>query len=503
MTTLLSLKKFLLENKSPKQTVVKNVFWLSATQVSRILRIVIVIYAARVLGTSQYGLFSYVIGVMGIFSFFSDIGTGELLTRDIAKHKEKESEYFATSFWIRMFLICTTIVIVLMVGPLISKYEAAKPLILLAIFFIFFNDGRELMLSYLRGSEKMEFEALIITVLNLSMVLAGLIILFYWPTAKSLLLVYILSGAAAFLVSIIVCKKVFRGVFRNFRKDILIEILKNGWPIAVAGISSLIIINFDILMLGWWRTSAEIGLYSAGQRIIQVLYTIPAIISTAAYPTISAIIKNNDHRKERAFNEKSLSTIFLYSMPAALGGIILSRPIFELLYGQAYIGGVETFRLLILSILFIFPSMIISNLIVAHNQQKELIKFLLFTCLINIVLNIIFIPPFGIYGAAGAALITQAANYGITWYKIRKITYFETVPHLKKIILCSAIMGLFSFVLNKFGIFVIVNIILSAGLYLALIILLKERMIFELVDIFKSIKNQRPEDTSVTIGSNM
>ncbi|MEK7574274.1 MAG: oligosaccharide flippase family protein, partial [Patescibacteria group bacterium] len=62
------LKNFLFQNLTPRQTVAKNIFWLSLSQIgSRFFRAIIIIYAARVLGAAEYGIFAYVLAFAGFF----------------------------------------------------------------------------------------------------------------------------------------------------------------------------------------------------------------------------------------------------------------------------------------------------------------------------------------------------------------------------------------------------------------------------------------------------
>ncbi|PIU98388.1 hypothetical protein COS61_01740, partial [Candidatus Wolfebacteria bacterium CG03_land_8_20_14_0_80_40_12] len=78
-----NLKELFFKNKGVRQTVAKNVFWLSAGELgSRVFRAFIIIYAARVLGAAEYGVFSYVMALTGFFTLFSDIGVSPLLTRE-------------------------------------------------------------------------------------------------------------------------------------------------------------------------------------------------------------------------------------------------------------------------------------------------------------------------------------------------------------------------------------------------------------------------------------
>jgi len=69
------IKEFLFENKSMRQMVAKNTAWLAIGEmVSRLIRAGLIIYAARVLGTEGYGVFSYALSLAALFTIFSDIG---------------------------------------------------------------------------------------------------------------------------------------------------------------------------------------------------------------------------------------------------------------------------------------------------------------------------------------------------------------------------------------------------------------------------------------------
>ncbi len=63
------IRKFLFVNSSIKQTIIKNIVWLSGgVTISRILRSLVIIYAARILGTEGYGIFSYAISFAAILN---------------------------------------------------------------------------------------------------------------------------------------------------------------------------------------------------------------------------------------------------------------------------------------------------------------------------------------------------------------------------------------------------------------------------------------------------
>ena len=106
----------------------------------------------------------------------------------------------------------------------------------------------------------------------------------------------------------------------------------------------------------------------------------------------------------------------------------------------------------------------------------------------NIILNIILIPLWGIKGAAISTFITQAIYVIPTWRRVKKISEFQTFRHLKKIIAAAIIMGIAAFFLNRTGLPVLINISVSAGVYLGALYLLKEKILEEILILFRRFR---------------
>lgn len=480
------LRKLLFQNISPKQTIAKNFFWLIATQGSRIFRSLVTIYAARILGTEGYGLFSYVFGLAGIMLFFADPGIGELITRDVAKHKDRRTEYFSAGFWLRIFSFSLSALVFLIAVPYASKIHPARIFIYLAILYAVFENLRRLVLSYVRGLERMELEAVITATANIAVTVPGLFILSGHPNVQGLFWVYIISAVISFLAATILAGKILiRNVFSSFKISTAMELLQNCWPIAIFGMLGLMA-GIDVIILGWWRTSSEIGIYSAVQRITQLLFNLPVILASAIFPTLSAIVHAGNREHEKKLNEKTLAIIFLFVLPIISGGIILNGQIISFIFGADFLPGVSTFRILLLGLIFTFPAAIISNIVLAHNRQQKIVKYVSVSFGLNILLDIILIPQFGIAGAAIASLTAQGVNCILIWREIKKFSYFETLPHLKKIIISSAIMTIASLELYELSVGLFLNIIISGIVYLGILILLKEEILYILTKLLSS-----------------
>jgi len=491
------LKNFFFKNQTPRQTATKNVFWLSISQVgSRFFKAVIIIYSARVLGASEYGLFAYVLGITGFFSLFVDIGVNAMLTREIASYPEKKDQYFLTSFWIKMFLLFITALLVIFVSPVFSRIPKANILFPLMALIVVFDGLGEFINSFFRGLEKMEWEALVSTVENFTIMAAGFIFIAISPTSKSLIFAYIASQGLAMILAISIIRKQFVKSFRSFfNKDMAIKIINGAWPLALSTILGAFMLNTDVIMLGWWKTAEQIGYYSIGQRIIGVLYVLPSLLVAAIFPLLSRLAKQNDEQREKNLNEKTMTLIFLVAMPLIIGGIVLSQPIIRFIFGSAYLPATLSFQILIASLLWIFPGVFLSNIILAHNQQKKVVVYLAASALANILFNFFLIPIWGIVGASVSTFVAQTIYIIPSWLRIKKIADFQTMRHLKKITAAAVIMGGLNFILNRLGVNVVINIFISGAAYFGMLYLVKEKTLGEFMVLFK--KNEEGSSSAV------
>ena len=254
------LKELLFQNKGARQTVAKNVFWLSISQIgSRFIRAIIIIYAARILGAAEYGIFSYILGLAGFFTIFSNVGVDTILTREASHQKESAPKYFANAFWIKIFFLSITAVAIIFFAPYFSNIKGAETLLPLIAVLIFFDNIRELCVAYFRAQEKMEYEALVTTFTNISITVFGFLILAKFKTSQAVTIMYISGAGAGMFLAAYIIRREFKKVFRNFSTKLIKEILNASWAVSLYGIAASFMLNTDVVMLGWFRSANEIG----------------------------------------------------------------------------------------------------------------------------------------------------------------------------------------------------------------------------------------------------
>ena len=473
------LKSLLLENKTVRQTVLKNTVWLFTGEfTARFIRAGIIIYAARLLGAAEYGVFSYAMSLAAFVTIFSDLGIGSILTREVAKDPEARLRYFSTTFIIKVGLILFNLGVILYIAPLFTRVEAVVALLPLVATLFIFDSFREFGFAMFRALEKMEVEAFIKVATNIGVAVLGFTFIHSMATANSLATGYVLGTSIGFLITMWMFRSYFRDLFTHFDRKLVFTIFNYAWPIGLAVILGSVMINTDMVMLGWWRAPAELGYYAAAQKPIQLLYVIPGLLASAFLPTFSRLA-NIDNERMKILLKKSVSSVLMLAFPIVVGGSLLAPQFIQLLYGAEYLPATGAFQVLLLTLAVAFPGTILSSAIFSYNKQKKLIPIFLLGAVGNIVLNSFLIPPFGIVGAAVATLLSQSLSNFFVWQVIRKLNHFTVLSQLKKVIVATIGMALATFVMSSFGTNVVVNILVSAGVYGAILYAIKETLLHE------------------------
>jgi O-antigen/teichoic acid export membrane protein len=432
MPLLQKIKTFLFKNQSLYQTITKNTFWLMAGQlVSRLLRASIVIYAARVLGVSSWGAFSYAIGIAASLTILSDFGLNALITKETSREPNLRKKYLATALFIKTALIAILVTLLMIFSSHLTNIEEVKKLIPIIVIVFAFDGLRNLGSALARSMEKMEIEAGIGIFTNLAIVVLGFLFLRVSQTSQSLAYAYALGSGIGLVAIFFALRKYFSGLLKNFTKSLIMPILTKAWPFGLMGLMGVVMLNTDIIMLGWLVSPEGVGFYSAAQKPIQLLYVLPMLLASSVFPIMARLAKSDPVAIKKIL-EKYVALVILVAIPIALTGFLFAKPIIGIVFGSSYLPAVATFRILILTVLIVYPSTLIGNAIFAYDQHKAFLKFTLVAIVGNVIFNALLIPPLGIEGAAFATLFAQIITNVLIWRKMKKINDFRMWPAIKK-----------------------------------------------------------------------
>jgi O-antigen/teichoic acid export membrane protein len=476
------IKEFLFHNKDQKQTVAKNTIWLSISNYGgRLVKAAIVIYGARVLDTAGYGVFSYALTLAGFVSLFLDPGINSILIRETAKASEEERKtIFSTTLVIKLVLVALGVLLVLFVAPSFSTLPGATALLPLVALILSFDTLRAFFTSLMDAHEHMQWDAAVNLLMNAAITVFGFWFLALRPDAHFFTLAYAIGTGVGALAALIVVFPYLLRSLRSFSLHYVGPVLKTAWPFAVIGALGVLLTNTDILIISWMQNATQVGIYSAVIRIVQIIYIIPGIIQAATLPAFARLAESLDRARFRAAFERTLGFIFLSSVPLALGGVLLGTQVMTLVFGGAYASGGLALKVLMVSMLFDFPTSVIAAAIFSYNHQKSLIVSSAIAGISNVALDLILIPHFGITGSAFATLGAQAISNTYLWHMMNRINPFSVVPKMAKVAVGGIGMMAVTATLFVLHAEVLVNTLVSAIVYFGILWLLREPLLREI-----------------------
>ncbi len=467
------IKQFLFKNSTTKQTIAKNTFWLFFGEIlGRILKLGIIVFATRTLGTDGWGVFSYALASVSLFYMFSDIGINIFVTRQLSKEGDDRYDYIASAFFLKIAILTISGIVAIVAIPHIGSVALDSNIIVAIVLLNFSDSIREFGLSINRAFLKMEREALVKIVMNGLITLLGIGLLLLKPLPLSLALGYTIGSIIATMMTILLlipeCKKIPFHISLHKIKTIFTF----SWPYLATVFFSSALFTIDSIMLGNMKSTTEVGLYAAAQRFIQFLAVIPLFIGMSLFPILSKNV--DDPVTLKQFFEKAMTVVLCIGFPIAIGGALLSHDLMITMFGAAFVQGGIVLTILMFVIFADFPYVILSNVISAKNLQRKFILSTMAGLCINIGLNLYLIPTYGARGAAFATLIAQALIMTINWHLLKRYFSFSVVPKLGKIVLSTLLMACIILICISLGIPLIATIPIAMLVYVGVLYVTNE-----------------------------
>ena len=237
-------------------------------------------------------------------------------------------------------------------------------------------------------------------------------------------------------------------------------------PILPAALCYWIINLSDRYVIGYFMGASAVGIYSASYSLGAVLAFFYAPIPIALFPAITHLYTNNKIFELKTHLKYSLRYFLMFAIPACFGLSILSKSLLIILTTSEFVEGFMIISIVALATILISCSGINNMILTLFKKTKKSAAIYGISVAINLILNIIFVPMFGIIGAAIATLIT----FVIHLIMVSKIS-FKLMPYdidfkfIMKCIVAAGIMAYVVFILNSYW---SANIILS--IFIAIII---------------------------------
>ena len=472
--------------KSIKKNYIYNMFF-------EVLKIIVPLittpYLSRVLGAEKIGIYSYTLSITTYFILFGSLGVAMYGQREIAYLQEKRHERTKTFFEIFIMRFITLGISLFIFYLVFARHGAYSMYYKILILEIIAN---AIDISwFFQGIE--EFKK---TVIRNSLVkIISVICIFIFVKKPNDLtkyfFIYVLSTLLGNISLWMYLPKYIEKI--RFKELRIFKHFKPTIGLFIPQIAMQVYTVLDKTMIGSIiEDKSEVGYYEQAQKIVKLLLTIATSLGTVMVPRMANTFAKGDHEKLKEYLKKSFQFVIVLAFPLMFGIISVANKFVPIFYGSGY----EKVVYLIITISPILVAIGLSNVVgtqylLPTKKQREFTISVTLGAIANVVLNAILINLWKSIGASIATVIAEFTVTGIQFYLARKeISIIEVLKIAKNYFVASIIMFCISIILGKFINNNMLSIILQAlcgGIvYLIALIVLKDKIIDEAVNIFKN-----------------
>ena len=391
---------------------IKNTSWLMAEKVLRMaLGLFVGVWIARYLGPEQFGLFSYAQSFVALFAVIATLGLDGIVVKELVNDEYNRETLLGTAFVLK--LIGAIFVILLLTASLFiqsSDYTTSSLIFVIASATVF--QSFNVIDFYFQSKVLSKFVVICnVVTLLLSSLIKVVLILNEAPLITFAYAILFDSFCLALGFIFFYFKSNLSLFNWSFDKDKARLLLSESWPLILSGLVISMYMRIDQIMIKNMLGSSEVGQYAAAVRLSEAWYFIPMVVSSSLFP---AVINAKKVSQELYYSriQKLYDLMAWTAICIAIPMTFFGDRVINFLYGESFSDAGGVLMVHIWSAVFVFLGVASSKWFISEGLQRYSFYRTVSGALLNIALNLLLIPEYGIYGAAIATLCSQmVASY--------------------------------------------------------------------------------------------
>lgn len=454
------------------RTVFANMSWMLIAQIiASVLAFVWTILTAQYLGPSDYGIFGTAISFSNLFMVITDLGIATYIVRSISTDFENEDKYLNNAFSLSLLLSVLYLSVVLITLLLLGwDNKIILACFLYAIVNVISRLFGILQVSF-QAHEQMKFQAITSIIGSLSTFILLMSVIFTSLGLFWIIFAYIISNIISLIYVLFTVRKQYFKPKLSFDFTFYKELIKSSIPFAVSGVFVTIYYSLDVVMITQFVGTYETGLYNAAYKLLSLLTIFYSIYGAVIFPVMSKLFKDSKDLLRLSFI-KATKYLTAVSIPISVFTCFYSYDIINI-YGPEFTSAGAVLNILIWTICFIYINGNCGSVLNAAHKEYSVTVICGLAALLNIILNLLLIPKYSIYGASVATVLSEVLVFILSMFVLKKLNQHPDkhwVYDIIKICLASGILAIALYFLNL-NLWLAMPV--SIVVYFAAIILLK------------------------------
>lgn len=398
------------------------------------------VYLARVLGVSNYGVLEFSLSILTYFMVLADGGLELWATRESARGQEVRA-LVGRVMPLRSLMAVGAFLLLIILLPRFPDYPGLTNLLVLFGLSLF-SQALSLKWAFM-GREEMSRVAV---GLVLTQIVFALAIFVFVREPDDVIVVPVLRLIGDLAMAFYYGRAYIRLHGRKWPSFSLRNTRGIMRPALTMGAShglAFMSYNFDTVLLGFISGSEAVGWYGAAYKPITAILAVPVTYFLGLFPTLSRTFKE-DSITFSGIVTRSLRILAIFAFPVGVGGIFMAGPIVALLFGPDYTNSVLPLRILSLAASLIILRGTFRQALNAAGRQDLDLRCAGASVGLNVGLNLLLIPQYGIVGAAITTVVAEVLWLTLASYYFRRyVAPISFIPFVWQPLIAAAAMSIY------------------------------------------------------------
>ncbi|HEX8123160.1 MAG TPA: flippase [Solirubrobacteraceae bacterium] len=406
-----------------RRTVTGFVALGAATLLAQVIGFFVLAVIARRLGPQDVGSYSFALNLMGYFAIPANFGVTALATRELAQNPERVRPLLGEIVALQGVLCVIPYALLVALAPVLAADETSEGLIPIvgltftieaaSLVFVLFGYQRFTVMAMARAVGAITFAVLAVLFVH-----AGDTTPLAWIHLAGVAATSVITGVAVLRLS-------GRPELRAGARD-LARRFRAGVPLGIAAVMISIYYTVDALLIGYLRSTEEVGQYAVAYRIPLGVLAFAALWGSVLFPHFSALAKRSRQEvREQIGYFASLALVA--SLPMLAGALVVGEQLIPGLFGDEFQRAGTPFIVLMFAAALVPFSINWGTSSVALGDERHQAIAVSIGAVVNLVANLFVVPA---YGMTGAAVTTVCAEVVVFAYLIWRIKVLVGHPPL-------------------------------------------------------------------------
>lgn len=390
-----------------KNRIANNAVWIIAGHLAKaVLAFVISMLTARYLGPSNYGLISYAASIVAFVTPIMNLGFSNVLVQELTNYPDEEGKIIGTSVLFSLVSSIACIVGVCTYTCIADAGEYTTNIVTALYSLLLIFQAFELVQYWFQAKLLSKYMAVIsffaygiVSAYKFTLLVVGAEV-YLFALSNSL-------DSCLMAILLFVAYKKLGGAKLSFSLRVGKRMFHSSKHYIVSSLMVTVFAQTDKIMLKAMVNEAAVGYYSAAITCAGIAAFVFGAIIDSFRPSIFLHKKLEDVVGYEKSIQRLYGIIIYLALSQSVVMTVLAPKIILILYGEGFIPAVLALQIVVWYTTFSYMGSVRNIWILSENKQKYLWILNLGGALMNILLNALLIPEFGIYGAAFASLVTQ------------------------------------------------------------------------------------------------